>query len=43
MLQHRDDFPYLGHSGGVPGSKAVMYFDRDHQLGVILLRNASGG
>ena len=43
MLQHRDDFPYLGHSGGVPGSQAVMYFDRDHQLGAILLRNASGG
>ena len=43
MLQHRDDFPYLGHSGGVPGYQAVMYFDRDHQLGVILMRNATGG
>lgn len=43
MLQHRDDFPWLGHSGGVPGYQAVMYFDRDHQLGVILLRNATGG
>lgn len=43
MLQRREDFPWLGHSGGVPGYQAVMYFDRDHQLGVILLRNASGG
>lgn len=43
MLQHRGDFPYLGHSGGVPGYQAVMYFDRDHQLGVILMRNATRG
>ena len=43
MLQHRDDFPWLGHSGGTPGYQAVMYFDRDHQLGVIMFRNASGG
>ena len=43
MLQHRDDFPWLGHSGGVPGYQAVMYFDRDHQLGVILFRSATGG
>ena len=43
MLQHRGDFPYLGHSGGVPGFQAVLYFDRDHQLGVIVMRNATGG
>jgi CubicO group peptidase (beta-lactamase class C family) len=43
MLQHCDDFPWLGHSGGMPGYQAVMYFDRDHQLGVILLRSATGG
>lgn len=43
MLQRRGDFPWLGHSGGVPGYQAVLYFDRDHQLGVILLRSATGG
>jgi CubicO group peptidase (beta-lactamase class C family) len=43
MLQRRGDFPWVGHSGGTPGYQAVMYFDRDHQLGVILLRNATGG
>lgn len=43
MLRRRGDFPWLGHSGGVPGYQAVLYFDRDHQLGVILLRSATGG
>lgn len=43
MLQRREDFPWLGHSGGVPGYQAVLYFDRDHDLGVIMLRNATGG
>ncbi|MCC6244252.1 MAG: beta-lactamase family protein [Gemmatimonadaceae bacterium] len=43
MAQRRDDFPWVGHSGGVPGYTAVMYFDRDHQIGVIILRNATGG
>lgn len=43
MLQRRDDFPWLGHSGGVPGYQAVLHFDRDHDLGVIMLRNAIGG
>lgn len=43
MVQRRGDFTWLGHSGGVPGYTAMMYFDRDYQLGVIVFRNATGG
>jgi len=43
MSQRRGDFTWLGHSGGVPGYSAMMYFDREHQLGVIVFRNATGG
>jgi CubicO group peptidase (beta-lactamase class C family) len=43
MSQRRGDFSWLGHSGGVPGYTAMMYFDRDYQLGVIVFRNATGG
>lgn len=43
MVQRRGDFTWVGHSGGVPGYAAMVYFDREHQLGVILLRNATGG
>jgi CubicO group peptidase (beta-lactamase class C family) len=43
MSQRRGDFTWLGHSGGVPGYTAMMYFDRDYQLGVIVFRNATGG
>jgi CubicO group peptidase (beta-lactamase class C family) len=43
MAQRRGEFMWLGHSGGVPGYTATMYFDREYQLGVIGLRNAAGG
>jgi CubicO group peptidase (beta-lactamase class C family) len=43
MSQRRGDFTWLGHSGGVPGYSAMMYFDREYQLGVIVFRNATGG
>jgi CubicO group peptidase (beta-lactamase class C family) len=43
MVMRRGDFTWLGHSGGVAGYTAMMYFDREHQLGVIVLRNATGG
>jgi CubicO group peptidase (beta-lactamase class C family) len=43
MSQRRGDFTWLGHSGGVPGYQALMYFDRDHQLGVVVFRNVTGG
>jgi CubicO group peptidase (beta-lactamase class C family) len=43
MVMRRGDFTWLGHNGGVAGYTAMMYFDREHQLGVIVLRNATGG
>lgn len=43
MVQRWGDFTWLGHSGGVAGYTAMMYYDREHQLGVIVLRNATGG
>jgi CubicO group peptidase (beta-lactamase class C family) len=43
MARRRGDFTWLGHSGGVPGYTAMMYYDREYQLGVICFRNATGG
>jgi CubicO group peptidase (beta-lactamase class C family) len=43
MAQRRGNFTWLGHSGGVPGYTAMMYYDREYQLGVICFRNATGG
>ncbi len=43
MAQRRGDFTWVGHSGGVAGYSAMMYFDREMQLGVIVFRNAVGG
>jgi len=43
MARRRDAISYLGHSGGVAGYQASMYFDRQMQLGVVLFRNVSGG
>jgi CubicO group peptidase (beta-lactamase class C family) len=43
LVQRRGDFPWVGHSGGVPGYAAMLIFDRDHQLGIVALRNATGG
>ena len=40
---HRGDFTWYGHSGGVAGYAAMMFFDREQKLGVIVLRNAGGG
>ena len=39
----RRDFTWYGHSGGVAGYAAMMFFDREQKLGVIVLRNAGGG
>jgi CubicO group peptidase (beta-lactamase class C family) len=33
----------VGHTGGVAGYQAALYFDRGSRTGVILLRNAVGG
>jgi CubicO group peptidase (beta-lactamase class C family) len=43
MARRRGDFTWLGHSGGVPGYTAMMYYDHEYQLGVIVFRNATGG
>jgi CubicO group peptidase (beta-lactamase class C family) len=43
MAQRRGNFTWLGHSGGVPGYTATMYYDREYQLGVIGFRNVTGG
>jgi CubicO group peptidase (beta-lactamase class C family) len=43
MARRRGDFTWLGHSGGLPGYTAMMYYDREYQLGVIVFRNATGG
>lgn len=42
-VQRRGANTFYGHSGGVAGYSADMEFDRDHQIGVIVLRNAIGG
>ena len=34
---------WFGHGGAVAGFSAGVLFDRDHQVGVIVLRNALGG
>jgi len=34
---------WFGHGGGVAGFTSFMLFDRERQLGVIVLRNATGG
>lgn len=43
MVMRRGTFTWMGHSGGVAGFSAMMYYDRPSQIGVILLRNATGG
>jgi len=42
-VARRGDFTWYGHNGGVAGYVAMMYFDREQQIGVIVLRNAGGG
>lgn len=37
------DVVLRGHSGGVAGYQAEVYFDRNSRIGVIILRNALGG
>ena len=41
--RQRDGYPILGHDGSTPGYRAAMYFDRNAQLGVVVLRNVFGG
>jgi CubicO group peptidase (beta-lactamase class C family) len=43
MAMRRDTLTWVGHSGGVAGYVAFMYFDRGAQIGVVLFRNVVGG
>jgi CubicO group peptidase (beta-lactamase class C family) len=43
MAMRRGDFTWTGHSGAVAGYTAAMYYDRARQIGLIMLRNATGG
>ncbi len=43
MAMRRDTLTWVGHSGGVAGYVAYMYFDRGAQVGVVLFRNVVGG
>ena len=42
IVRH-DSFNVYGHGGAVAGYSAVLDFDREHQVGIIVLRNAIGG
>jgi CubicO group peptidase (beta-lactamase class C family) len=42
-VERKGDHNFYGHNGGVAGFSALLEFDRDRQVGVIVLRNAIGG
>jgi len=42
-VERKGDRNFYGHNGGVAGFSALLEFDRDAQVGVIVLRNATGG
>lgn len=42
-VERKGDHNFYGHNGGVAGFSALLEFDRDRQVGVIVLRNAAGG
>jgi hypothetical protein len=42
IAMRRDGYTYVGHNGGAAGYSASMYFERRMQLGVVVLRNATG-
>ena len=41
--ERRGSYTWFGHGGAVAGYSAVVLFDREHDVGVIVLRNALGG
>jgi D-alanyl-D-alanine carboxypeptidase len=43
MVGREGTLTFFGHGGAVSGYGAFMAFDRDRQVGVIVLRNALGG
>jgi CubicO group peptidase (beta-lactamase class C family) len=42
-VERKGDHNFYGHNGGVAGFTALLEFDRDRQVGVIVLRSATGG
>jgi len=42
-VERKRDRNFYGHNGGVAGFAALLEFDREAQVGVIVLRNATGG
>jgi D-alanyl-D-alanine carboxypeptidase len=42
-VERRGAYTWFGHNGAVAGYAAILLFDREHQIGVIVLRNALGG
>jgi len=42
-VERRGPYTWFGHNGAVAGYAASLLFDREHQIGVIVLRNALGG
>ena len=42
-VERKGDHNFYGHNGGVAGYTALLLFDRQRQVGVITLRNATGG
>ena len=42
-VERRGSYTWFGHGGAVAGYGAVVLFDREHDVGVIVLRNALGG
>jgi len=42
-VDRNGDRNFYGHNGGVAGYTALLLFDRERQVGVITLRNATGG
>jgi CubicO group peptidase (beta-lactamase class C family) len=42
-VERHGAYTWFGHGGAVAGYGATVTFDREHQVGVIVLRNALGG
>lgn len=43
MVSRRGDFVFYGHGGSVAGYNAEANFDRTSKIGVVVLRNVTGG
>ncbi len=43
QVKHFGDVAVYGHSGGMPGYQAEMYFDPERKVGIVILRSAVFG